>query len=423
MKPQKIIFILIFGIIGLSLYRCKTEEIILHGEISGIVTDAQTTLPLNSVAVKLNPVNDTIITGSDGKYLFKSLAPRDYLIQASKQNYAEGTKTAVVTSANTDNINIALDEIPIIHYSTTTLDFGFNLTSLSFTISKTGTGKVAYIISRSKDWITANPSPGDIDNETDTINVTINRTNLTQTFINEWIVIRSTYLQYDFKDTINVNVNVHNPIIFNPSLSYGSVTDIDGNVYKTIVIGSQIWMAENLKTTKYNNNTPIPLVVDNVVWRNLTTPGYSWYNNDEETYKDIYGALYNWNTVNTGKLCPIGWHVPLFAEVDTLITYLGGENVAGGKMKETGTTHWKAPNTEATNSSGFTGLPNSFRNASGSFYPNGEQCDSWTSNIIQYPNPPVYMILFYDTAIGTWYEVLGQASGLSVRCVKDLSGK
>jgi uncharacterized protein (TIGR02145 family) len=222
---------------------------------------------------------------------------------------------------------------------------------------------------------------------------------------------------------INYDVKDHNPIIFNPNLSYDTVTDIDGNVYKTIQIGDQVWMAEILKTTKFKDNTPIPLVEDNVAWRNLITPGYCWNNNDKETYKDIYGALYNWNTVNTGKLCPIGWHVPSVAEVDTLATYLGGYDVAGGKMKETGTNHWKAPNTGATNSSGFTGLPGSFRNTSGYFYPNGEQCDSWTSYIPSYPYNPVYLILIYDTAISTRYNILGPASGLSVRCVKDLPGK
>jgi uncharacterized protein (TIGR02145 family) len=180
-------------------------------------------------------------------------------------------------------------------------------------------------------------------------------------------------------------------------------------------------MAENLKTTKYKDDTPIPFVEDNVAWKNLTTPGYCWYNNDEETYKDIYGAFYNWNTVTTGKLCPVGWHVPSAEEVQTLITYLGGSNVAGGKMKETGTTHWKAPNTEATNSCGFTGLPGSFRNISGYFYPNSEQGDSWTSFSDIYN--PVYLILFYNMADADLFDVLGKACGLSVRCIKDTPKK
>ena len=117
----------------------------------------------------------------------------------------------------------------------------------------------------------------------------------------------------------------------------GTVTDIDGNVYHTVTIGTQTWMVENLKTTKYNDGTAIPLVTDSTAWLNLTTPGYCWYNNDAATYKNTYGALYNWFTVNTSKLAPSGWHVPTDAEWTTLITYLGGETVAGGQMKSTGT--------------------------------------------------------------------------------------
>ena len=120
----------------------------------------------------------------------------------------------------------------------------------------------------------------------------------------------------------------------------GNVTDDDGNVYHSVTIGTQVWMVENLKTTKYNDGTSIPLVTDATDWHNLLTPGYCWNNNDEATYKATYGALYNWYTVNTGNLCPTGWHVPGDAEWTTLTTYLGGEDVAGGKLKEVGITHW-----------------------------------------------------------------------------------
>ena len=112
----------------------------------------------------------------------------------------------------------------------------------------------------------------------------------------------------------------------------------------------------NLKTTKYNDGTSIPNVTNDTSWSNLTTGAYCWYNNDV-SYKNPYGALYNWYAVNTGKLAPKGWHVPSDAEWTTLITYLGGESIAGGKLKEAGTTHWLSPNTEATNSTGFSALP------------------------------------------------------------------
>lgn len=151
---------------------------------------------------------------------------------------------------------------------------------------------------------------------------------------------------------------------FNPNLTYGSVIDIDGNMYKTITIGTQTWMAENLRVTKYRDGTAIPLVTDDTEWASLD-PAYCWYDNDV-SYKKTYGALYNWYTVNNGNLCPTGWHVPTNAEWTTLTTYLGGEDIAGGKLKETGTNHWLS-NRGADNSSGFTALPGGLRRVNGTF--------------------------------------------------------
>ena len=127
-----------------------------------------------------------------------------------------------------------------------------------------------------------------------------------------------------------------------------TVTDIDGNVYKTVVIGTQTWMAENLKTKLYNNGDLIPDVTSEIEWDGLGTDAFCWYNNDQQTYKATYGALYNWYAVNTGKLWPAGWHVPSDAEWTTFIDFLDGRDYAGGKMKEMGTLHWVAPTTEAS---------------------------------------------------------------------------
>ena len=128
-------------------------------------------------------------------------------------------------------------------------------------------------------------------------------------------------------------------IIFSFLLSFFScekepeiVTNIEGNVYKTVTIGSQVWMSENLKTTKLNDGTDIPSVTSNTEWAELSTPGYCYYDNSWSNAL-IYGALYNWHTVNTGKLCPTGWHVPTDEEWTTLITYLGGDTLVGGKLK------------------------------------------------------------------------------------------
>ena len=126
-----------------------------------------------------------------------------------------------------------------------------------------------------------------------------------------------------FGPTISFTTPEISPIIFNPDLTYGKVSDIDGNEYKTIQIGTQEWMAENLKTTKYNDGNSLPNVTDFTEWTDLNTAAYCWYKNDASAYKATYGALYNWFTVNTGKLCPAGWHVPSDTEWTTLLRVLG----------------------------------------------------------------------------------------------------
>jgi len=202
-------------------------------------------------------------------------------------------------------------------------------------------------------------------------------------------------------------------------LIYGTVTDIDANVYHTVSIGTQVWMKENLKVTKYRDGTAIPLVTDLTAWNNLLTPAYCWYNNNEATYKATYGALYNWFTVNTGKLCPTGWHVSTDAEWTTLTTYLGGESVAGGKLKETGTTHWWDPNTGATNSSGFTALPGGLRDGWGFFY-NGNYGFWWSPS----PSDLDTDCCGYSREVKHDFSDVGKdgaskQNGLSVRCLKD----
>ena len=200
-----------------------------------------------------------------------------------------------------------------------------------------------------------------------------------------------------------------------------TVTDLDGNVYNVIRIGTQVWMAENLKTTKYRNGDPIPNVTDNTAWAALSTGAYCWLNNDAVTYKATYGALYNWWAVSDSRnIAPTGWHVPTDAEWTTLTTFLGGESVAGGKLKETGTTHWQSPNTDATNSSGFTALPGGDRNSGGTFYTIGYHGFWWssTANGASYAWYAWYQVLGYDFASvnrNNFYKQGGDA----VRCVRD----
>jgi len=153
--------------------------------------------------------------------------------------------------------------------------------------------------------------------------------------------------------------------VFNSKVSYSTLTDQDGNVYKTVTIGTQTWTAENLRTTKYNDGTDIPNVIDDDKWRNLTTGAYcNLLNTDDHEIIAIFGRFYNWYTVNTGKLAPKGWHVPTDAEWTKLTDYLGGLNIAAAKLKEIGTSHWSETNKEVTNDSGFTALPGGNRDIS-----------------------------------------------------------
>jgi uncharacterized protein (TIGR02145 family) len=193
------------------------------------------------------------------------------------------------------------------------------------------------------------------------------------------------------------------------SIYLTDVIDIDGNVYRTVKIGNQTWMVENL--------TAIPLVTDDTQWRLRTTPGFCWYNNDEASYKDVYGALYNWYSVNTGKLCPIGWHMPTDNEWGSLSDYLGGDYVAGGKLKETGTTHWNSPNEGATNETGFTALPGGYRNQLENqvtqFGFSGITGKWWAST------RGMLMSMNNDWDDITKYFTYYDEVGLSVRCLKD----
>ncbi len=155
-----------------------------------------------------------------------------------------------------------------------------------------------------------------------------------------------------------------------------SVSDADGNIYTTVIIGTQMWMAENLKTTTYNDLTPITYHTG----FQSTSPEYAWYNNDI-SYKTPYGALYNWYAVNTTRLCPAGWHVPSDEDFVTLVTFAGGPTVAGGKLKEAGLTHWIIPNTGATNEYGFTALPGGgTQQSANGFVSMGYGGIYWTSN-------------------------------------------
>jgi len=223
------------------------------------------------------------------------------------------------------------------------------------------------------------------------------------------------------KSESTVPVNPYNDrtfAIFNPDKTYGTMTDIDGNIYKTIAIGTQTWMAENLRTTRYRNGDAIPEVKNYSAWPGLTGGGFCNFNNtgDVDTIA-TFGRLYNWMAATDSRnLAPVGWHLPSDAEWNLLTDYLGGDSVAGGKMKEKESPHWTNPDPDATNESGFTAIPAGIRESSnGAFYSGSatfwsstqaDNCSAWDRYLIIGDNG----CLRYQPS---------KIYGISIRCVKD----
>jgi uncharacterized protein (TIGR02145 family) len=192
----------------------------------------------------------------------------------------------------------------------------------------------------------------------------------------------------------------------------------DEDPIESITIGSQVWMKKNLNVDHYRNGDEIPQVTDTTEWANLTTGAWCYYNNSLDSGK-IYGKLYNWYAVNDPRgLAPAGWHVPSYAELIVLRDYLGGEGVAGGKMKETGTTHWKSPNNGATNSSGFTGLPGSLRYNNGYFISDFGNYGNWWSST-EYNMDFAWCLTLSCRLGNATIRSVNERSGFSLRCLKD----
>jgi uncharacterized protein (TIGR02145 family) len=222
--------------------------------------------------------------------------------------------------------------------------------------------------------------------------------------------------------------NNNSGIIFNPNLTYGTITDIDGNMYKTIQIGTQTWMAENLKTTHYRNGdligTTTPATSD---ISGEITPKYQWAYNGNESNVATYGRLYTWYAVTDSRnVCPTGWHVPTDAEWHTLVLTVDAEALvvigdesskAGGKLKEVGTTHWASPNTGADNSNGFTAIPSGDRYPYGSFRNLGNYSIWWSSTEGDIANA-WYRSTSYDYSVVIRSYCM-ESFGSSVCCVKD----
>ncbi|OIP50035.1 MAG: hypothetical protein AUK31_05260 [Fibrobacteres bacterium CG2_30_45_31] len=215
-------------------------------------------------------------------------------------------------------------------------------------------------------------------------------------------------------------------MVFYNAEIYGNLTDVENNHYKTVVIGTQTWMAANLRVTKYNDGTAIPLVTDSAVWTTLSTGAYCTYNNtvDADTINS-YGRLYNWFAVNTGKLCPTGWHAPNDSEWTTLNSYVGVTygSVPQALAATTGWAGWPNPgspgdNLSANNISGFSALPGGYRNWTATYGAFGTDARWWVTTEINLPNAYLISMSYFSKYldIGGGVE---KRTGVSVRCLKD----
>ena len=207
--------------------------------------------------------------------------------------------------------------------------------------------------------------------------------------------------------------------VFNSSKNYGSVTDFDGNTYKTIKIGDQTWMAENLRVTHYRNGAAIPNIKDTTQWANQTEGVWCNYNNTEDlTAIATYGRLYNWfATQDTRNIAPSGWRVADVIDWEILIENLGGDTIASKHLKETGILHWDGPN-NADNSSGFTALPGGRKYRNKNFKDITYYSDYWTSSLFSDVSAPfLFLFTWNDDLVykGMNYKV----NGYSIRCIKE----
>lgn len=193
-----------------------------------------------------------------------------------------------------------------------------------------------------------------------------------------------------------------------------NVTDVDGNVYSVVIIGKQGWMKENLKVTHYSDGSEIPNVTGTSEWAALTSGAWSEYNNSAST-GTTYGKLYNGFAVETGKLCPAGWRVPTDDDWTELMDFLGGQSIAGGHLKQAGTSLWKTPNEGATNSSGFTALPAGFRGPTGLFYQNAEVAIWWSSSS-EANKLPYWITVFSNPFLARNFPVT-KVNGMTIRCI------
>jgi uncharacterized protein (TIGR02145 family) len=264
-------------------------------------------------------------------------------------------------------------------------------------------------------WGTFAQTHQNINKNTGTVSNPINRIDSIRfnTVTNQMEVVQQSGVEtHALADVVNVTFSTSNSCGSNTT-----VTDIDGNVYQTVSIGTQCWMKENLKVSKYRNGDPIPTGLSKTAWRNATTGAYAIYKKNAAN-NTTYGKLYNWYAVaDSRSLCPVGWHIPTDDEWTTLENYLGGTDVAGGKLKSTSTL-WNAPNTSATNESGFSGLPGGDRGTDGTYGYVGI-FGNWWSSTEHSTSLAWFRFLIDNYGYSGCNFYTSKQLGFSVRCLRD----
>jgi uncharacterized protein (TIGR02145 family) len=395
---------------------------LIMADISGIVTDTNA-IPIAGATVQLEKGGQTATTNADGSFTLSGItgiiSSQNNLLSPHK--FSATIQNGVLCLNITKKIAVMVTTFDLTGKALSVIKVNLDAGTHSLVLPQRSNGIYLYDIkSGNSEVVLRDNFLSEMSHKTTMANQRFESTGLAKQAkvadaINDVIAITKTgYLNYQGivmnSDSSGMTIKL--------VASAGTVTDTDGNVYQTVKIGTQIWMAENLKTTRYNNGLSIPLISDSVAWSNLKASGFCWYNNDSVNNKNTFGALYDWYTVQTGNLAPNGWHVPTDSEWTVLTNYLGGISIAGGVLKEAGLLHWSSPNTGAKNTTGFSALPGGYRGATGPFTDIGNYGVWWSSTAYN-SLYAWYRNMGYDGAnvTPTYYDYYND--GFSVRCVKN----
>ncbi|MBL7046505.1 MAG: carboxypeptidase regulatory-like domain-containing protein [Candidatus Marinimicrobia bacterium] len=375
-----------------------TMTVLTYCYLVGYTYYSGTTIPVSGVSVNID--DEYYTTGTDGYFILNNIAIGNVLLTATKDGYDQ-YQTTVTINEDDNSLNIPMTSAQYTHnlYGYITDDDQQSLSGVTVTVlNDDSTDSQLQTISDAGGYYQVPTVPQGQRR------IKFQKPNY-EPFIAQIFMSNSDY-QYN-SQLLSL---------------YGTVTDIDGNTYQTLLIGNQKWMIENLKVTHYRNGDAIQYVQSESsepnVWENLSTGAYGYYN-DDQSHQSTYGNLYNWYAVDDNRnIAPEGWHVPTDDEWQTLVDYLGGSSVAGGKLKEAGTTHWNSPNSGATNESGFTALPGGYRSSrNGSYSSLGYSGYFWSSS--EYYNYYAwYRILNYNNSDVNRYNG-NKDYGRSIRCIRD----